>query len=42
LSWLFEFRLRGTIDNPEWYPVNFSRDLLERVGLKDGVAAGKP
>jgi len=38
LSWLFEFRLRGTIDNPEWYPVNFSRDLLERLGMKEPSA----
>jgi hypothetical protein len=35
ISWLFEFRLRGTIDKPEWYPVNFSKDLLEKLGIRD-------
>ncbi len=34
ISKLFEFKLTGTRDNPEWYPVNFSSDLLERIGLK--------
>ncbi len=32
---LMEFRLRGTAKNPEWYPINFSRELLEKVGLRD-------
>jgi hypothetical protein len=34
ISKLFEFRVRGTLSEPDWYPVNFSMDLLERVGLK--------
>jgi hypothetical protein len=34
ISKLFEFRLRGSLDDPRWYPVNFSTDLLERLGLK--------
>ena len=34
ISKLFEFRLRGTLSEPVWYPVNFSMDLLERVGFK--------
>lgn len=33
LSKLFEFRVRGTLAQPRWYPVNFSRDLLEKLGL---------
>jgi hypothetical protein len=43
LSKLFEFRLRGTLDEPDWYPLNFSPELFERLGLKaaeeDGGAA---
>lgn len=31
ISKLFEFRLRGTLEKPRWYPVNFSSDLLERL-----------
>jgi hypothetical protein len=34
ISKLFEFRLRGTLDDPHWYPVNFSGDLLEKIGLR--------
>jgi len=34
ISKLFEFRLRGPLDDPKWYPVNFSLDLLERIGLR--------
>lgn len=34
ISKLFEFRLRGDINNPRWYPVNFSTDLLEEIGFK--------
>lgn len=34
ISKLFEFRLHGTLKNPQWYPVNFSSDLLKKVGLK--------
>jgi hypothetical protein len=34
LSKLFEFRLSGTVAKPEWYPINFSRELLENLGLK--------
>ena len=33
-SKLFEFRLRGTIVEPRWYLVNFSSDLLQRLGLR--------
>jgi hypothetical protein len=33
-SKLFEFRLRGSLDDPHWYPENFSTDLLEKIGLK--------
>ena len=29
-SKLFEFRLHGTPDDPQWYPVNFSRDVLDK------------
>lgn len=34
ISKLMEFRLKGPVSAPEWYPVNFSMDLLERMGLK--------
>lgn len=34
LSKLFELRLRGTRDAPRWYPVNFSSDVLEKVGWR--------
>jgi hypothetical protein len=34
LSKLFEFRLKGTVSSPEWYPINFSSELLEKIGLK--------
>lgn len=34
LTTLFEFRLRGTLKDPRWYPVNFSDELLERLGVK--------
>ncbi|MDP6524542.1 MAG: AsmA-like C-terminal region-containing protein [Kiritimatiellia bacterium] len=33
ISKLFEFRLQGTTTEPEWYPINFSSELLERLGL---------
>jgi hypothetical protein len=33
ISKLFEFRLTGTASEPQWYPVNFSSDLLDRIGL---------
>jgi hypothetical protein len=32
-SKLFEFRLRGTPSDPSWYLLNFSPELLQRVGL---------
>ena len=35
ISKLFEFRLRGTDDNPNWYPINFSKDILEELHLSD-------
>lgn len=41
LSKLFEFRLTGTIEEPNWYPVNFSTDLLERIGLRGGKEDAK-
>jgi hypothetical protein len=31
LSKLFEFRVRGTLEEPAWYPVNFSKELLEKI-----------
>jgi hypothetical protein len=34
LSKLFEFRLRGTLEDPNWRLINFSRDLLEKLGLR--------
>lgn len=34
ISKLMEFRLKGNRDDPRWYPVNFSADLLEKIGLK--------
>ncbi|MCX7591665.1 MAG: AsmA-like C-terminal region-containing protein [Kiritimatiellae bacterium] len=33
LSKIFEFRLTGTLENPIWYPINFSPDLLRRIGF---------
>lgn len=33
ISKLMEFRLRGSIEKPEWYPINFSSELLEKIGL---------
>jgi hypothetical protein len=35
ISKLFEFRVRGSFAEPAWYPVNFSSDLLEHLGLKE-------
>ncbi len=32
ISKLFEFRVVGTVSDPVWYPVNFSTDLLDRIG----------
>ncbi|MDE0838646.1 MAG: hypothetical protein OSB41_06275 [Kiritimatiellae bacterium] len=34
LSKLLEFRVVGPTTSPHWYPVNFSKDLWERLGLK--------
>ena len=34
ISKLFEFQVEGSFDDPKWYPVNFSKDLLEKLGLK--------
>lgn len=39
VSKLFEFRLIGTVDEPEWYLENFSSDLLGKLGL---TGAGDP
>ncbi len=33
VSWLFEFRVTGPLGEPRWYPVNFSSDLLRKLGL---------
>ena len=45
ISKLFEFRLQGTVSEPEWYPINFSSELLERLGLgkrkRNGDAPGE-
>lgn len=32
-SKLLEFRVTGTLQDPRWYPTNFSKDLLEKLGL---------
>lgn len=34
ISKLFEFKLKGTRSEPYWYPSNFSKDLLEKIGLQ--------
>ena len=34
ISKLFEFQVSGTLDDPEWVPINFSTELLKRIGLK--------
>ncbi len=39
---LMEFRLKGTRKNPEWYPINFSSELLERIGVKRSGTDKKP
>jgi hypothetical protein len=36
ISRLLEFRLRGTLKEPHWYPVNFSGDLLRRLSNAPG------
>lgn len=41
ISKLLEFRLRGTLDEPRWYLVNFSSDLLEKIGLSSSDALEK-
>ena len=41
LSWLLECRLTGTLDEPEWYIRNFSKDLLKKLGLSDTDGTGK-
>lgn len=33
ISKLFEFSLKGSLDDPHWYPQNFSLDLLEKIGF---------
>lgn len=37
---LFELRLTGTLDNPQWRAVNFSSDLFDRLGLATHPPAG--
>ncbi len=34
ISKLFEFKVGGTLDEPEWRPVNFSSEILKKLGLK--------
>lgn len=41
ISKLFEFRLKGSLDDPKWYPVNFSGELLERLGLNREQGPGE-
>ena len=36
VSKLFEFRVRGPIEDPKWYPTNFSGDLLIKLGAGNG------
>jgi len=36
ISKLLEFRLKGTFNEPKWYPVNFSKDLLDRLRITSG------
>ena len=33
ISKLFEFKVRGPISDPNWYPENFSFDLLKKIGI---------
>ena len=41
ISKLFEFRVRGSVGDPHWYPVNFSGDLLDKLGLRSKDNAGE-
>ncbi len=46
VSKLFEFRVRGTLGAPRWYPVNFSADLLDKLpfagrSVRDAEEAGE-
>jgi len=41
ISKLFEFRLKGSCSDPHWYPVNFSLDLLNRLGLRKEESVGE-
>ncbi len=34
ISKLFEFQVSGTLHDPEWKPINFSTELLKRIGIK--------
>jgi hypothetical protein len=42
LSKLLEFRVVGPMTSPHWYPVNFSKDLFERIGLKSSDRDRRP
>ncbi|MGQ9661838.1 MAG: hypothetical protein ACUVWX_05790 [Kiritimatiellia bacterium] len=42
LSKIFEFRLCGTLEEPVWYPINFSTDLLRRIGLLERERSSEP
>jgi hypothetical protein len=41
ISKLMEFRLKGNGDDVQWYPINFSSELLEKVGLKRSDDSGE-
>ena len=34
ISKLFEFKVGGILEEPEWHPVNFSSEILKKLGLK--------
>jgi hypothetical protein len=41
VSKLFEFRVKGPVTDPVWYPMNFSSELLARLGLRGAPDADK-
>jgi uncharacterized protein involved in outer membrane biogenesis len=40
LSWLLEFHLTGTVNKPDWYASNFSRDIFRKLGLSKSEGEG--
>ena len=42
ISKLMEFRLKSGPEGTVWYPVNFSSELLEKIGLKKPKAESSP